>query len=91
MDKLQSENQPMREGEIRKTGEGNLKARKIVYYLLGVLEVLLAFRLVLQASRSKSSKFLRSFHLFSITSVLIPPFPGFSNQLSLRVLRPNQF
>jgi hypothetical protein len=75
MDKLQSENQPMREGEIRKTGEGNLKARKIVYYLLGVLEVLLAFRLVFKLLGANPQSSFVAF-IYSVSQAFLSPFSG---------------
>ena len=37
MDKLEPEERPIHESSIKRTGQGNLKARKIVYYILGVL------------------------------------------------------
>ena len=75
MDKLQPENQPMREGEIRKTGEGNLKARKIVYYLLGVLEVLLAFRLVFKLLGANPQSSFVAF-IYSVSQAFLSPFSG---------------
>ena len=75
MDKLEQKNQPIREESIRKTGEGNLKARKIVYYLLGVLEVLLAFRLAFKLLGANAQSSFVSF-IYSVSQAFLSPFSG---------------
>ncbi len=75
MDKLQPENQPVHEGAIIKTGQGNLKARKIVYYILGVLEVLLAFRLVFKLLGANPQSPFVSF-IYSVSQAFLSPFSG---------------
>ena len=73
MDKLQSEKQPDHERTIRTTGEGNLKARKIVYFALGVLEVLLAFRLVFKLlGANPQSPFVSI--IYSVSQAFLAPF-----------------
>ena len=75
MDKLQPENQPTHDGAMTKTGEGNLKARKIVYYLLGVLEVLLAFRLVFKLLGANPQSSFVAF-IYSVSQAFLSPFYG---------------
>ena len=75
MDKLPPENQPIHEGTIRKTGQSNLKARKIVYYILGVLEVLLTFRLVFKLLGANPQSPFVSF-IYSISQAFLSPFSG---------------
>lgn len=60
---------------VGKTGQGNLKARKIVYYLLGVIEILLACRFVLRLlGANPANAFVQI--IYSITNVLLWPFSG---------------
>ena len=75
MDKLQPENQPVHGGVIIKTDQGNLKARKIVYYILGVLEVLLAFRLVFKLLGANPQSPFVSF-IYSVSQAFLSPFSG---------------
>ena len=75
MDKLIPENQPAHEGAIIKANQGNLKARKIVYYILGVLEVLLAFRLVFKLLGANPQSPFVSF-IYSVSQAFLSPFSG---------------
>ena len=53
----------------------NSKARKIIYYFLGVLEVLFAFRLVFKVlGASPKSSFVSI--IYSVTNLFIAPFNG---------------
>lgn len=65
----------MDEGTFIKTGHGNLKARKIVYYILGVLEVLFAFRLVFKLLGANPQSPFVSF-IYSVSQAFLSPFTG---------------
>ena len=58
---------------VKKSGQGNLKARKIVYYVLGVLEVLLAFRFFLKLLGANDGGTFVSF-IYTISGFFIAPF-----------------
>jgi len=77
MDKLKTEERRIHEGEgtIIKTGQGHLKARKIVYYVLGVLEVLFAFRLVFKLLGANPQSPFVSF-IYSVSQAFLAPFSG---------------
>ena len=54
---------------------GNIRAKKIVYYILGVLEVLFAFRLVFKIlGANPQSTFVDV--IYSITNLFLTPFSG---------------
>ena len=62
------------EDNIEKTnGQGNLKARKYVYYILGVFEVLFALRLVFKLLGANPSGAFISF-IYSLTQLFLWPF-----------------
>jgi hypothetical protein len=65
----------MDEGSVMKTDQGHLKARKIVYYILGVLEVLLAFRLVFKLLGANPQSPFVSF-IYSVSQAFLAPFSG---------------
>jgi len=65
----------MHEGAVIKTDHGNLKARKIVYYILGVLEVLFAFRLVFKLLGANPQSLFVSF-IYSVSQAFLIPFTG---------------
>ena len=75
MDKLKPEEQPIHEATIIRTGQCNLKAKKIVYYILGVLEVLLAFRLVFKLLGANPQSPFVSF-IYSVSQAFLAPFSG---------------
>ena len=75
MDELKPENRIIHEDAISKTGHGNLKARKIVYYILGVLEVLFAFRLVFKILGANPQSSFVSF-IYSVSQAFLSPFSG---------------
>jgi hypothetical protein len=52
---------------------GNLKVRKYVYYVLGVLEVLFAFRLIFKLLGANPSSAFVSF-IYSFTQLFLRPF-----------------
>lgn len=55
------------------TNNGNLKARKYVYYILGVFEVLFAFRLIFKVLGANPGSTFVSF-IYSITELFLSPF-----------------
>jgi hypothetical protein len=67
------ERKPMDDVEVNKSNNTNLKVRRIVYYILGVLEVLFAFRLVLKLLGANPESTFVSI-IYTITSVLLAPF-----------------
>ncbi|MBK5251500.1 MAG: YggT family protein [Peptostreptococcaceae bacterium] len=55
--------------------QGNIKARKIVYYILGVLETLFTFRLIFKIlGANPQSVFVKI--IYAITSLFLAPFDG---------------
>ena len=52
-----------------------LRAQRIVYYILGVLEVLLAFRLVFKLLGANAASPFVAF-LYSLTQIFLYPFTG---------------
>ena len=60
---------------IIKTDQGHLKARKIVYYILGILEFLLAFRLVFKLLGANPQSPFVSF-LYAVSQAFLAPFSG---------------
>lgn len=75
MDKLKPEERPIHEGASIKTDQGTLKAGKIVYYILGVLEVLFAFRLVFKLLGANPQSPFVSF-IYSVSLAFLSPFTG---------------
>ena len=63
----------MDEPLIKKEDRGNLKARKIVYYILGVLETIFAFRLVLKLLGANPQSTFVSF-IYNVSKVFLLPF-----------------
>lgn len=64
------ENQPVKHGNPE-----HLRPQRIVYYILGVLEVLLAFRLVFKMLGANAVSPFVAF-LYSLTQIFIYPFTG---------------
>lgn len=65
----------MDEGTVKKTSPENVRATQIVYYVLGVLEVLFAFRLVFKLlGANPQSPFVSL--IYSITQLFLAPFSG---------------
>ena len=60
---------------VKKSGQGNLKARKKFYYMFGVLEVLFAFRLIFKVLRANPQNGFVAF-IYSITKLFLAPFAG---------------
>ena len=58
---------------IKKTDEERFTARRVVYYILGVLEVLLAFRLVFKILGANPDSGFVSI-IYSISQVFLVPF-----------------
>lgn len=55
-----------------------IRTRNIVYYILGIIEVLLAFRLIFRSLGASTRNGLVAL-LYTITKVLISPFSGIFN------------
>ncbi|HEY8911226.1 MAG TPA: YggT family protein [Desulfosporosinus sp.] len=75
MDELKPEQQPLHEDRRIKTGQGQLKATKIVYYILGILEVLFAFRLVFKLLGANPESPFVSF-IYTLSQAFLAPFSG---------------
>ena len=60
---------------VNKNGQGNLTAIKIVYYILGVFEVLFAFRLGFKLLGANPESTLVSF-IYSVSETFLSPFTG---------------
>jgi YGGT family. len=58
---------------IRKSDKGNVTAKRVVKYILGILEVLLAFRLLLKLFGANPHSGFVSV-IYSITKVILAPF-----------------
>jgi len=65
----------MEESNLEKEGQGNLKVRRIIYYILGFLEVLFAFRLVFKVLGANPQSTFVSI-IYSVTNIFIAPFNG---------------
>ncbi len=65
----------MNENTTVSTDPKNLQARKIVYYILGVFEVLLAFRLIFKLLGANPQSPFVSF-IYSVTQAFLIPFNG---------------
>ncbi|KUO49581.1 MAG: hypothetical protein APF76_03310 [Desulfitibacter sp. BRH_c19] len=63
----------MTEEIVRKPDEERFKARRVVYYIVGVLETLLAFRLVFKILGANPDSGFVSF-IYSISQVFLIPF-----------------
>jgi len=60
---------------VAESGQGSLKAKKIVYYLLGIVEILLACRFILRLlGANPVNTFVKI--IYSITNALLWPFSG---------------
>lgn len=75
MDELKPENRPIHEDGVRRTCQSDRKAGKIVYYILGVLEVLFAFRLVFKLLGANPESPFVSF-IYSVSQAFLSPFSG---------------
>jgi len=65
----------MDEDSAPNPSSGHLRARKIVYYILGVLEVIFAFRLVFKLlGANPQSPFVSL--IYTITQTFLAPFSG---------------
>ena len=63
----------MEENREKVTNNGNLKARKYVYYILGVLEVLFAIRLIFKLLGANPTSAFVSL-IYSVTGLFLTPF-----------------
>ncbi|MCF8019394.1 MAG: YggT family protein [Vallitaleaceae bacterium] len=65
----------MNEPQVRQSREKNLKFRKIVMYILGILEALLAFRFVFRLlGANPGSPFVSA--IYSLSDLFLVPFVG---------------
>jgi hypothetical protein len=67
--------QGTRNDSSTKATQVNIKSRKIVYYILGVLEVLFAFRLVFKILGANPQSIFVDI-IYSITNLFLAPFAG---------------
>ncbi|EGW41043.1 YggT family protein [Desulfosporosinus sp. OT] len=75
MDEQKTVAQPVHEGNVIQTDQGFLKARRIVYYILGVLEVLFTFRLIFKLlGANPKSPFVSL--IYSVSQAFLSPFSG---------------
>lgn len=65
----------MNEGSVKNTDPRNLQAKRIVYYILGVLEVLFAFRLVFKLLGANPESLFVSL-IYSVSQAFLTPFTG---------------
>lgn len=65
----------MEQTPVRNRRHDELKAQRIVYYVLGVLEVLLAFRLIFKLLGANPTSPFVSF-IYTLTQIFIYPFTG---------------
>lgn len=65
----------MNEGSDFRTSPEHLKAKNIVYYILGVLEILFAFRLVFKLLGANPQSLFVSF-IYSVSQAFLTPFTG---------------
>ena len=65
----------MREGIVVSTGQGKRKSVKVVYYILGLFEVLFGFRLIFKLLGANPESTLVVF-IYSMSEPLLSPFTG---------------
>jgi len=65
----------MGENNFKKENQGNSKVGKIIYYILGVLEALFAFRLVFKILGANPESSFVSI-IYSVTNIFLAPFAG---------------
>ena len=65
----------MEEETVRKNEPGHIKATQIVYYVLGVLEVLFAFRLIFKLLGANPQSSFVAF-IYAMTQIFFAPFSG---------------
>ena len=58
---------------IRRTAKESFTARKVIYYILGILEVLFAFRLVFKILGANPDSGFVSF-IYSVSQIFLVPF-----------------
>ncbi len=63
------------EQKLVKEAQKNLKTKRIIYYILGSLEVLFAFRLVFKVLGARSESIFVSI-IYSVTNLFLAPFNG---------------
>jgi len=65
----------MEQDEAYKSRDNNYKLRKIVYYILGILEALLAFRLIFKLLGANPGSTFVSL-IYTISGAFLAPFSG---------------
>lgn len=63
----------MNDNSFEKTEKGSFTARRLIYYVLGLLEILLAFRLILKLLGANPGSGFVAF-IYSITHIFLTPF-----------------
>ncbi len=65
----------MEENKVYSSRQNNLKYRKIVYYILGIFEVIFAFRLIFKLLGANPGSIFVSF-IYNISGAFLAPFSG---------------
>jgi len=73
MDNNQAETTQVETTTVNSPNEKYLKSRKIVYYILGILELLLGFRLVFKLLGANPTSAFISF-IYNVSGVFLTPF-----------------
>jgi len=72
---MEESNFKMEESSLKKDDQKDFKTRKIIYYILGLLEVLFAFRLVFKVLGANPQSTFVSI-IYSVTNLFLAPFNG---------------
>lgn len=75
---------------IIKTNEESFTTRRVVYYILGILEVLLAFRLVFKLLGANPNSGFVAF-IYSISQVFLAPFTAIFRSASTQGIETKAF
>lgn len=62
-------------------GEGGFLSSRIIYYLFGIIEIILAFRLVFRLLAANAGNAFASF-IYDLSAILIAPFRGIFPQVA---------
>jgi len=65
----------MENNDVKKQNKGNLKIRRFIYYILGVLEILFVFRLGFKVLGANPQSPFVDF-IYSVTKIFMAPFVG---------------
>jgi len=65
----------MQENNLADINQQNVTPRKVIYYILGILEVLLMFRLIFKVLGANPGSIFVSI-IYSVTNIFLTPFNG---------------